>query len=103
MRTPIPLHCVLEKLKDAGHQELWITSPNGVTCFEEHPLDQSKWLLPMIITRNGRKVAHRDKKPNGWLLSENWENISCFHGADEPNNAIEIDDGWRYQLNESDR
>lgn len=54
MSTLMTLHDVLVKLENAGHTELWMASPRGSTCFEVHPLDQSQWYLPNIITRDGR-------------------------------------------------
>lgn len=98
MKTPIPLHDVLVELENAGHSELWMASPRGKTCFEVHPLDQSQWYLPNIITRDGRTVAHREKRPNGWLLSGDWKNIDCRSGAAAPYNAEFLEDDWKFNL-----
>ncbi|HBW6184239.1 TPA: hypothetical protein MFA03_005545 [Klebsiella pneumoniae] len=102
MKTPIPLHEVLVELENAGHSALWMTSPRGKTCFEEHPLDQSKWYLPKIITRDGRTVALRDKRPNGWLLCGDWKNIHCRTGAAAPYDAEYLEEDWRFNLIISD-
>lgn len=98
MSTLLPLHDVLVELENAGHTELWMTSPRGRSCFEVHPLEQSQWYLPNIITRDGRTVAHREKRPNGWLLSGDWQNILCRPGAAVPYNAEFIEEDWKFNL-----
>ncbi|MCS5830745.1 hypothetical protein LNO09_28100 [Klebsiella variicola] len=68
------------------------------TCFEVFPLDQSQWYLPNIITRDGRTVAHREKRPNGWLLSGDWKNTHCCPGAAVPYDAEIIEEDWKFNL-----
>lgn len=98
MSTPMPLHDILVELKNVGHHELWMTSPRGKTCFENHPLDQSKWYLPNIITRNGRTVALRDQRPNGWLLCGDWKNVTCYANAAAPYDAEFLAEDWQFNL-----
>ncbi|ENC9861295.1 TPA: hypothetical protein ACNV0U_005330 [Klebsiella variicola] len=98
MSTLKSLHEVLRELENAGHTELWMASPRGRTCFESHPNDQSQWYRPNIITRDGRTVAHREKRPDGWLLSADWKNTICHLGAAAPLDASFLDEGWRFQL-----
>jgi len=99
MNNLIPLYEIIAELEEAGHTELWLsTSAPGNTCLKDHPLDQSKWCLPNIVTRDGRIVAQRVNLPDDWRLSGNWEKADCRPGSSAPYNAEFFEKEWRFQL-----
>ena len=98
MNNSIPLHEIIVELEKAGHTELWLSTALGNTCLKNHPLDQSQWYLPNIVTRDGRTVANRVNRPNDWLLSGDWTNINCRPGSAAPYNAELLEAEWRFQL-----
>ncbi|EAA5259338.1 hypothetical protein DP804_23090 [Salmonella enterica subsp. enterica] len=97
-----PLHEILSALNDAGHTELWLYSARGKICFEEYPAEQDKWYLPKIITRDGRTVASREKRPNGWLLCGDWKNNQCRIGAAAPVDATPLESDFKFNLTLTD-
>lgn len=99
MNNLIPLHKIIIELKAADHRELWLsTSAPENTCLKNHPLDQSKWHLPNIVTRDGRVVAQRVSLPDDWLLSGNWKKADCRPGSSAPYNAEFFEEEWQFQL-----
>ncbi|KMK82600.1 hypothetical protein [Pectobacterium brasiliense] len=97
-KNPRPLYEILIALENTGHTELWVTSPSGKTCFELYPLDQPQWNLPHIITRDGRTIAYREERPDGWLLCGDWKNTQCRSGAAFPINAVLLGEDLKFNL-----
>ncbi|KFX06207.1 hypothetical protein KP22_10195 [Pectobacterium betavasculorum] len=96
--NPRPLYEILIELEKVGHSALWLTSPHGKDCLERYPFDQSQWYLPNIITGDGRTVAHREERPNGWLLCGDWKTTQCRPSAALPTDAIPLDERLKFHL-----
>lgn len=78
------LNAILKELAKTGHDELWIMTADNGESYRRAPMFPGSWLHPKIVTRDGRVIAERVAKPNGWSLCGDWRNVKVRPGCAAP-------------------
>ncbi|MEX5803117.1 hypothetical protein AB6H28_23505 [Enterobacter cloacae] len=84
------LYEVIKELQKAGHEEIWITTSDDCKSYYKDPIFPGSWLHPKIVSRDGRVIAHRIAKPNGWSLCGDWTNTLVRPHCAPPYQAVSL-------------
>lgn len=81
VKGPYSFGEILERLDAVGHTHLWLSSSNG---YEGGNLwndlsgtqnNESVWVMPVVLNRDGFVVAERRGDIHDWFLCGNWNSI----------------------------
>jgi hypothetical protein len=93
-KGPYSFKEVLEKLAIAGHTQLWLSSSNGkeggnLLNNASGGLNQeSVWVMPIIMNRDGFTVAERRGGIYDWYLCGNWKSMGLRAGSFPPDGYL---------------
>lgn len=85
---------VLEKLVNAGHTDLWLSSSTGKeggnlwNAVGGGLSHESAWILPLILNRDGFMVAERRGGIFDWYLCGNWQSTALRTGSCPPDGYL---------------
>lgn len=78
------LYEAINALEKAGHDDIWIVTADNGDSYKKDPMFPGSWLHPKIVSRDGRVLAERIAKPNGWSPCGDWRNTAVRQGCAAP-------------------